>query len=60
MLNNSLTANEEKLQQTVAEIEFPAAFGYVPWGHHIEIITKCNSVKEALFYIQRTIEEGWN
>ena len=32
---------KEKLQQVVAEIPFPAIFGFIPWGHHIEIITKC-------------------
>lgn len=30
----------EKLQQLVAEIKFPSVFGFVPWGHHIEIVTK--------------------
>ena len=50
----------EKMQQAVAEFPFPASFGYVPWGHHILIITKCKSIEEALFYIRRTIEEGWS
>ena len=36
----------------------PLFFSYVPWGHHILIITKCKSVEEALFYIQRTIDKG--
>ena len=50
--------NKEKVQQVVGEISFPYAFGYVPWGHHILIITKCKTVEEALFYIKRTVEEG--
>ena len=50
----------EKLQQVAAEYPFPIAFGYVPWGHHLEIISKCSSIAEALFYIQRTIEAGWS
>ena len=54
------TASEEKLQQVVAEIPFPAIFGFIPWGHHIEIITKCKDLHEALFYVKRTIEEGWS
>ncbi len=49
-----------ELQQAVGEFPFPAAFAYVPWGHHIAIITKCRSVEEALYYIRRTIEEGWS
>jgi len=51
------TASEEKLQQVVAEIPFPAIVGFIPWGHHIEIITKCKDLHEALFYVKRTIEE---
>lgn len=51
---------EEKLQQVIGEFPFPVIFAYVPWGHHIDIITKCDSIEEALFYIYRTIEEGWS
>ena len=40
---------DEKLQQVVAEIHFPKIFGFVPWGHHVQIVTKCKSVEEALF-----------
>lgn len=39
----------EKLQRPVAE--FPALFALVPWRHHVEIISKCKSIDEALFYI---------
>lgn len=31
-----------------------------PWRHHIEIMTKCSSVQEALFYVQKTIQNGWS
>lgn len=50
----------EKIQQVVGELDFPFIFSFVPWGHHIEIITKCKSVEEALFYIQKIVEEGWS
>lgn len=52
------------LQQPVAEIphqvgaEFPTAFACVPWRHHVEIISKCQTIDEALFYIGKTIEQG--
>ncbi|WP_434311814.1 DUF1016 N-terminal domain-containing protein [Hominifimenecus sp. rT4P-3] len=52
--------SEERLQQVIGEFPFPNFFAYVPWGHHIDIITKCNSIEEALFYICKTIEEGWS
>ncbi len=57
--------NDEKLQQPVREITdegvpFPAILAYVPWRHHVEIVTKSQSIDEALFYIQRTIDRGWS
>ncbi|MBP3199822.1 MAG: DUF1016 family protein [Butyrivibrio sp.] len=54
------TLTQEKLQRSVAEFDFPAAFAFVPWGHHIDIVSKCSSVEEAAFYIGRTIREGWS
>ena len=38
----------------------PKEFGAVPWGHHILVITKCQSVEEALFYVNKVVEEGWS
>lgn len=31
----------------------------IPWGHNILIFSKFKDVNEALFYIQKTIENGW-
>ncbi|MBR6264442.1 MAG: DUF1016 family protein [Prevotella sp.] len=47
---------KEKLHQVGGE--FPLPFALVPWRHHVEIITKCKSIEEALFYIGKTIEQG--
>ena len=38
--------------------DFPLPFALVPWRHHVEIITKCKSMEEALFYLKKTIEYG--
>lgn len=38
----------------------PTDFGQVPWKHHVYIFTHCKTVKEALFYIDETIENGWS
>ena len=38
--------------------EFPAIFAQIPWGQHIEIISRCKSMEEALFYIGQTIDRG--
>ena len=32
----------------------------LPWGHNIQIFTKCASVVEARFYIEQTLEQGWS
>ena len=66
----------EKLQQVVGELqhtekqynikhyqlggELPKALSLVPWRHHIEIITRCKNIDEAIFYIKRTIIGGWS
>jgi predicted nuclease of restriction endonuclease-like (RecB) superfamily len=50
----------EKQQQDVTERPMPDKFGFVPWGHHIEIISKCKTTEEALFYIDKTIEGNWS
>ena len=34
-------------------------FALVPWRHHIEIITKCDTIEKALFYIGKTIEQAY-
>ena len=50
----------EKGQQVVDQLQFPDTFGLIPWGCHILIISKCHSLDEALFYINRVVEEGWS
>lgn len=37
----------EKLQQPVGETDFPAIFAFVPWGHHVQIITKCKDMNQT-------------
>ncbi len=52
-----------KLPQLVGEFDnadFPPILAYVPWGHHAEIIAKCKTIEEALFYIKKCVTEGWS
>ena len=49
-----------KSQQIVDQLEMPEIFGNVPWGHHIHIFCHCTSLDEALFYINKVVEEGWS
>ncbi len=51
---------KEKSQHVVDQIDFPEDFGKIPWGQHIQIISKATSLDEALFYIRQTIEENWS
>ncbi|WP_136464776.1 PDDEXK nuclease domain-containing protein [Flagellimonas onchidii] len=41
----------EKVQQLV---------GQIPWGHNILIVTKANTIEEAMFYINKTVENNWS
>ncbi len=54
--------NEHKGSQSNKGVEedMPSYLGLVPWRHHIEIITHCNNVDEALFYLQQTIQGNWS
>ena len=49
-----------KSQQVVGQLEIPEVLGQVPWGHHIQIISKCKSINEAFFYINKITTEGWS
>ena len=46
-------------QQVADEFENHPIF-QIPWFHHVQIFTKCKSIQEALFYVQKTIENGWS
>lgn len=41
----------EKVQQPV---------GQIPWGHHLLIMSKSKSLKEAIFYLEKTLENNWS
>ena len=51
---------DEKSHQVGGELEMPEIFGRIPWKHHVQIISKCKTLDEALFYINRVVEEGWS
>ena len=51
---------DEKGQQVVDQLQFPDLFGFIPWGCHILVFSKCKSLDEALFYINRVVDEGWS
>ena len=65
------TQKDKKLHQLGGEIQqfeemkengmsLPGLFVCVPWGHHIQILSKCKNIEEAFFYIVRCASEGWS
>lgn len=61
----------EKVPQTVGQSgdinfsqlleRFYAELFSIPWGHHRFIIDKCSSdARKALFYVRKTVENGWS
>ena len=59
--NEQLTKNRglASLRQSSEKLEDHPIF-QIPWFHHVQIFTKCETVHEALFYVQKTIENGWS
>ena len=52
--------DDKKGHQVGDQLEMPEIFGRIPWRHHVQIISKCQSLDEALFYINKVVEEGWS
>ena len=70
-LQNIENHNPVKLHQLGAEMVSPQRiatildngemlplFGVVPWKHHVLISSKCKTLEEAFYYLQRTIDEA--
>ena len=51
--------SKEKSPQLVDFLKGEILF-QIPWGHNREIITKSNSLEEAIFYVRKTIENNWS
>ena len=51
------SVEQEIGQQPVDQLE---NIYVIPWGHQIILISKCDTVREALFYVNKTLENGWS
>ena len=51
--------DDVNMQQPVAQISEEVFFS-VPWGHHLYIISQCKDVNRAVFYLKKTVENGWS
>ena len=58
--NSKNTDNKKNTIRQQAVDEFENSIFQIPWGHQICIIDKCKTVHEALFYVQKTIKNGWS
>ena len=38
----------------------PEIFGCIPWGHHIDIVSRSTTLDEALFYAKQVAKFGWS
>ena len=45
-------------KQVVAQLG--ETFFAVPWGHHLYIISQCKEPQKAMFFLQKTLENGWS
>lgn len=59
-LEQAVQVSHPNADNTSAGMDFPELFSLVPWGHHVEIIKKCKTGQEALFYIRGIIKNGWS
>jgi predicted nuclease of restriction endonuclease-like (RecB) superfamily len=52
---------QSKLAQRISSSEFvQVELAQISWYHHITLLDKVKNEKERLFYIRRTIENGWS
>ncbi len=36
------------------------AVGLIPWGHNVTVINKIKDVSKALWYVNKSVEQGWS
>ena len=48
--------------QAVAQLDIPEhdEILQIPWDHNREIISKCQSLSEALYYVRNTLQHNWS
>jgi predicted nuclease of restriction endonuclease-like (RecB) superfamily len=49
----------DQMPEKVPQVLLGTILGLIPWGHHIQIFTKCQSIEEALFYVLQTVAHNW-
>lgn len=57
-IENIPHADSQMGQHPVNQI--PDILVTVPWGHHLQIITKCKNMEEATFYLHEAANHNWS
>jgi len=59
---NNTQPNSLISQQAVDQIKENQNFSIfnIPWGHNIAIVSKCQTIDEALFYVNNTVNHNWS
>ena len=53
--------SDENGLQSVSQMELiEKIIKSIPWGHNQRIMYKCKNIAEALFYAQKTMDNGWS
>ena len=55
---NDLT--HESVHQAGGQLKLNTILCKIPWRHHVAILNKINTVIEAKFYIEQTIQNNWS
>lgn len=58
--SGSLIVQQVAGQLQGADKEVLDIFILVPWGHHQIVLDKCKTVPEAIFYLQKTVQNNWS
>lgn len=51
---------DAKSQRPIDQLDLPEVFGQIPWGQHIDIVSRCKSLEEALFYVRQVVDNRWS
>ncbi len=50
----------EIIHQAGGQLQSSSILCNIPWRHHIAILSKCKTHKEAIFYLKQTIKNNWS
>lgn len=57
---NGITIGQQVVGQLENTFNIQELVCQIPWGHNLRIIAQCKFLEEAIFYIHKTIENGWS